>query len=297
MRAFEYFTATDSRHAVALLAEHAPARVLAGGTDLLADLKSSPSHAPKTVVDISRASDMRKIELNERGLCIGALVTHTEIMDSKLIAGLFPALIDAAHTIGAVQTRNLGTLAGNLFTDVPSVDSGPTLVALDAQVVIAGVNGNRQIALAEFFVGPRKTALQPDELLVEIVIPKENLDKPAHFLKFGLRKGQALALVNAASSLRIDAKKNTCRDVRIVLGAVAPKVVRAHSAEKFLEGRAATPENFAEAGRRAVDDVRPISDMRASAEYRKDLVAVLAKRTLEGACALARASKQKGVRK
>ncbi|NBR27379.1 MAG: xanthine dehydrogenase family protein subunit M [Betaproteobacteria bacterium] len=297
MRAFEYFTATDSKHAVALLAEHAPARVLAGGTDLLADLKSSPSHAPKTVVDISRAADMRKIEVNARGLCIGALVTHSEIMASKVIADLFPALADAAHTIGAVQTRNLGTLGGNLVTAVPSVDSGPTLVALDAVATIVGPAGKRQVPMKEFFVGPRKTVLKQDELLIEIVVPKDNLGKPAHFLKMGLRKGQALALVNAASSLWVDAKKNICKDVRIALGAVAPTVVRAKTAEQFLEGRAATPENCAEAGRLAVEDARPISDMRASAEYRKDLVAVLVKRTLEAACAQGRAAKQKGARK
>ena len=297
MRAFEYFTATDAKHAVALLAEHAPARVLAGGTDLLADLKSSPAHAPKTVVDISRARDLRKIELNARGLCIGALVTHSEIMASKVIADLFPALIDAAHTIGAVQTRNLGTLGGNLVTAVPSMDSGPTLVALDAQAVIAGSSGKRSVPLAEFFVGPRRTVLKADELLVEIVIPKANLGKPAHFLKTGLRKGQALALVNAAGSLWVDAKKNTCRDVRIALGAVAPTVIRATTAEQFLEGRAATPENCAEAGRLAVEDARPISDMRASAEYRRDLVAVLTKRVLEAACAQGCITKPKGTRK
>jgi CO/xanthine dehydrogenase FAD-binding subunit len=292
MRAFEYFTATDSRHAVALLVEHAPARVLAGGTDLLADLKA-PSRADKTVVvDISRASDMRQIELSECGLSIGALVTHSEIMASPVIREMFPALVDAAHSIGAVQTRNLGTLGGNLVTAVPSLDSGPTLVALDAQVWTAGRSGNRQMPLAEFFVAPRKTVLKPDELLLEIVIPKENLGKPTHFLKFGLRKGQALALVNVAASLWIDPKKNTCTAVRIALGAVAPTVVRAKTAEKFLEGRAATPENFAEAGRLAVKDARPISDMRASAEYRKDLVAVLTKRALEAACSQARAAQK-----
>lgn len=296
MRAFEYFTATDAKHAVALLAQHAPARVLAGGTDLLADLKSSPVHAPRTVVDISRAGDLRKIEVNARGLCLGALVTHSEIMASKVIREMFPALVDAAHTIGAVQTRNLGTLGGNLVTAVPSVDSGPTLVALDALVTIAGPAGRRQLPLTEFFVGPRRTALRPDELLVEIVVPKANLYKPAHFLKMGLRKGQALALVNAASSLWLDAKKNTCRDVRIALGAVAPTVVRARRAEQFLEGRAASAENLAEAGRLAVEDARPISDMRASAEYRRDLVAVLARRTLEAACLQARATKPKGAR-
>lgn len=289
MQAFEYFIATDSRHAVALLAQHAPARLLAGGTDLLPELKAS-SHASKTVIDISRASDMHKIELSERGLSIGALVTHSEIMAAPVICEMFPALVNAAHSIGAVQTRNLGTIGGNLVTAVPSVDSGPTLIALDALVTIVGPTGLRQMPLVDFFIAPRKTALKPDELLVEILIPKENLNKPTHFLKFGLRRGQALALVNAAASLWLDPKKSTCTAVRIVLGAVAPTVIRAVSAEKFLEGRSATPKNFAEAARLAVEDSHPISDMRASASYRKDLVAVLAKRALEGAYAQAKAA-------
>ena len=196
MRAFEFVAAKDSSHAVALLAEHAPsAKVLAGGTDLLADLKFS-SHIPGVVVDITRAEDLRGITETDEGLSIGTLVTHTEIMASPIIREMFPALVDAAHTIGAVQTRNLGTLGGNLVTAVPSVDSGPTLVALDALVTLLGPAGRRQMPLADFFVGPRKTALAPDELLVEILIPKESLGKPTHFLKFGLRKGQALALVS-----------------------------------------------------------------------------------------------------
>ena len=291
MQAFKYFIATDARHAVALLAQHAPARLLAGGTDLLPELKAS-LHTSKTVIDISRVSDMHKIELSERGLSIGALVTHSEIMASAVIRAMFPALVSAAHSIGAVQTRNLGTLGGNLVTAVPSVDSGPTLIALDALVTIAGATGLRQMPLADFFIAPCKTALKPDEVLVEVLIPKENLNKPAHFLKFGLRKGQALALVNAAASLWLDPKKNTCTAVRIALGAVAPTVIRAVSAERFLEGRSATPKNFAEAARLAVEDSHPISDMRASAGYRKDLVAVLARRALEAACAQAKAAQE-----
>jgi CO/xanthine dehydrogenase FAD-binding subunit len=299
VRAFEFFTARNSRHAVELLAEHGKsAKLLAGGTDLLVELKSS-SEVPAAVIDISRAEDLKAIAVTDEGLSIGALVTHTAIMRSALIRDIFPALIDAAHTIGAVQTRNLGTLGGNLVTAVPSVDSGPTLVALDALVTIAGPAGKRRMLLLDFFVGPRKTALKPGELLVEIVIPKENLSKPVHFLKMGLRKGQALALVNAAASLWIDGKKNTCASVRIALGAVAPTVVRATTAEKFLDGRAATPENFAEAGRLAIEDARPISDMRASAEYRKDLVAVLTRRALAAACAQANAAQAtaKGAKK
>jgi CO/xanthine dehydrogenase FAD-binding subunit len=288
MRAFELYTAKDSQHAVSLLAEHGPSvKVVAGGTDLMADLKFS-AHSPSVLVDISRLDDLRHIRLTDEGLSIGALVTHTEIMRSPLIRDMYPALVDAAHTIGAVQTRNLGTLGGNLVTAVPSVDSGPTLVALDAVVTILGSAGQRQLPLRDFFVGPRRTALKTDELLLDIIIPKECLDKPTHFLKFGLRKGQALALVNVAASIWIDWEKHVFLHPRIALGAVAPTVILASSAEAYLDGREITPEAMAEAGRIAVRDAKPISDMRASAEYRRDLIAVLTKRALEGAFELAK---------
>ena len=301
MKAFDFVAARDSRHAVALLAERAATakvKVLAGGTDLLADLKfASSSHAPDVVIDISRADDLRHISMTGEGLSIGALVTHTEIMRSPIIRDLFPALVDAAHTIGAVQTRNLGTLGGNLVTAVPSVDSGPTLVALDARVTLLGPAGSRQMALADFFVGPRKTALKSDELLTEILIPKESVGKPAHFLKLGLRKGQALALVNVAASLWVDWNTMTFVAPRIALGAVAPKVIHATAAEAFLDGRAITADAMAEAGRLAVGDAKPINDFRASAEYRRDLIAVLTKRALEGAFELAKAGHGKRAEK
>jgi CO/xanthine dehydrogenase FAD-binding subunit len=293
MRAFELFSAKDSRDAVALLAKHSVSskvRVIAGGTDLLADLKFSP-HSPNVVVDISRAEDLKSITVAGDGLHIGALVTHSQIMKSPVIRETLPALIDAAHSIGAVQTRNLGTLGGNLVTAVPSMDSGPTLMALEATVSIAGPDGRRQVPLTEFFVGPRKTVLKADELLAEIIIPKQNLGKPTHFLKFGLRKGQALALVNAAASFWVDWEKHTFVAPRIGLGAVAPKVIRASQAEAYLDGRKITPEAMAEAGRIASTDAKPISDFRASAGYRKNLVAVLTKRALEGAYALAQSKR------
>jgi CO/xanthine dehydrogenase FAD-binding subunit len=296
MKSFEFFAAKDSNHAVTLLAQHAAnakVKIIAGGTDLLADLKFT-AHGPDVVVDISRAEDLKNINLTEQGLSIGALVTHTQIMRSPLIRQLFPALVDAAHTIGAVQTRNLGTLGGNLVTAVPSMDSGPTLMALEAIVTIAGNGGRRQMPLTEFFVGPRKTVLKPDELLAEIIIPKQNLGKPTHFLKFGLRKGQALALVNVGASFWVDWEKNTFLAPRVALGAVAPKVIRAVQTETYLEGRAITTETMAEAGRVAVGDAKPISDFRASAEYRRHLITVLTKRALEGAWALAQAKRLEG---
>ncbi len=239
MKAFELYAAENADHAVAILSKHAATakvKVIAGGTDLLADWKFSP-HGPDVVVDISRADELKNITVNEQGLVIGSMVTHSQIMASPVIRKMFPALVHAAHTIGAVQTRNRGTLGGNLVTAVPSMDSGPTLMALEAVVTVIGATGRRQVPLSEFFLGPRKTILKPDELLAEIIIPKANLGKPTHFYKFGLRKGQALALVNAAASFWVDWDKNVFVAPRVALGAVAPKVIRAPQAEAFLEGR------------------------------------------------------------
>lgn len=283
MRAFDYLATVDLWQAVRLLDEHGTsARILAGGTDLLADLKSSSS-PPGLIIDISRIKELKVIESAAYGLRIGAMVTHSEIMQSALIREHCPALADAARTIGAVQTRNLGTLGGNLVTAVPSMDSGATLLALDARVVLACGGGTREMPLTDFFTGPRKTVLRPGELLVEVVIPACNLGKPAHFLKSGLRKGQALALVNVAASLWLDAAGNI-EEPRIALGAVAPSVIRAMAAERYLAGRSPQSGSMAEAGKIAAEECRPINDFRATAAYRRDLVAVLVKRALAQAC-------------
>ena len=290
MKAFGYVSAKDVAHAVALLGEHgAKAKILAGGTDLLVELKHAV-HNPEIIVDVSRLAELKDIVIADDGLHIGALATHADIMNAPIISGMFPALVEAAHSIGAVQTRNLGTLGGNLITCVPSVDSGPALIALDAVVTVASAEGERRMPLAELFVGPRKTSLKPGDLLIDIIIPKDNLDKPAAFEKFGLRKGQALALVNVAASFWVDNDKFAAP--RIALGAVAPTVIRAPKAEAYLDGRKISAEAMAEAGRIAATEAKPITDFRAGAEYRRDLVAVLVKRALAKAHARA-AAKQK----
>jgi len=288
LKPFGYIAAKTADEAIALLAQHgSSAKILAGGTDLLADLKSA-SDAPSLIIDITRAEDLKGIGVVDDGLRIGALVTHSELMESPLIRDMFPALVDAAHSIGAVQTRNLGTVGGNLVTAVPSMDSGPALIALDASVTVASRAGRRRLALGELFVGPRQTRLGADELLLDIVIPRQNLGKPAAFQKFGLRKGQALALVNAAASLWTD-RNGRFVEPRIALGAVAPTVIRAPQAEAYLAGRLITPEATVEAGRIAATEAKPISDFRASAGYRRDLIAVLVKRALAAALELAQA--------
>jgi CO/xanthine dehydrogenase FAD-binding subunit len=292
MKPFGYVAARDSRHAVELLAQYgAGARILAGGTDLLVELKSAIA-PPAVLIDISRATDLKGIAATDHGLRIGALVTHTEIMRSRAIRDLAPALTEAAHSIGAVQTRNLGTLGGNLVTCVPSMDSGPALVALEAEVSIAGPAGPRRLALLELFVGPRQTSLAAGEILRDVLIPARNVGKPAAFEKFGLRKGQALALVNAAASVWVDRSRGTFVAPRIALGAVAPTVMRARLAEGYLEGRVVSAETMEEAGRIAAAEARPISDFRASAGYRRELIAVLVRRALARACVRAAAESQ-----
>jgi carbon-monoxide dehydrogenase medium subunit len=291
MKAFGYVLAEDLEHAIALLGEHgARAKILAGGTDLLVELKHAV-HNPEIIVDVSRLRELKDIAVADDGLHIGALVTHSDIMNSPVIRAMFPALVAAAHSIGATQTRNLGTLGGNLVTCVPSMDSGPALIALDVSVTVANAEGQRRMPLAELFVGPRKTSLKPGDLLVDIVIPKENLGKPTAFEKFGLRKGQALALVNVGASFWVG-DNSVFVAPRIALGAVAPTVIRAPKAEAFLDGCKISAEVMAEAGRIAAMEAKPISDFRASADYRRDLVAVLVKRALANAQALATAKEK-----
>jgi carbon-monoxide dehydrogenase medium subunit len=281
LKPFDFFQPQSTDAAIAELVAYGPnVKILAGGTDAVVDLKHTPDSLG-LVVDISRLDDLKGISLTDAGLRIGAGVTHTDIVTNLLIAEHAPALVDAARTIGAVQTRNLGTLGGNLVTCMPAMDSGPTLIALEAEVTIVGCSGKRTIPLGEFFIGYRKTVLAKDELLLEIVIPKLNLGKPASFIKFGLRKGQALALVNAASALWVE--NGRFKDARISLGAVAPVVIRAPKAEAVLEGQAISKERIDEAAKAAVTEANPIDDFRASRKYRSNLIEVGVRRTLTAA--------------
>jgi CO/xanthine dehydrogenase FAD-binding subunit len=280
MRPFEYAAPATTQEAVALLAEHGDrAKVLGGGTDLIVDLKHKPGNV-SILVDVSSIPEFRGIEQTDEGLRIGSMARYGEIMASPICNELTPEIVAASHTVGAVQTRNLGTIGGNLVTCVPSADSAPSLLVLDAEVTVAGTDGTRRLPLQEFFVGPRKTCLKPHELLVDIRIPKANLGKPSHFLKFGLRKGQALALVNCAAALWLDDKKQIA-EPRIAIGAVAPTPIRAPKAEAHLAGKKPTDELLHEAAEIAVTECKPIDDFRASANYRRQLVRTMTFRCLK----------------
>jgi CO/xanthine dehydrogenase FAD-binding subunit len=283
LKPFAYVAAHSIPEAVALLSENSPnALPIAGGTYLLVRLKQNLA-TPKTLVDIAGIPELQGIALNEKGLRIGAMTTHTEIVASPLVRQYAPAVAASSASVGAIQTRNLGTIGGNLVACVPSNDSAPSLLVLDALVTVAGKDGQRQIGLEELFAAPHCSALRPDELLVEILIPKERLGKPSCFAKFGRRKALTLALVNAAACVEVDGTKNRFASVRIGLGAVAPTPIRVRKAEAFLAGKPVRSEVLAEAARIAAGEAAPIDDFRASAEYRRDLIMVLTRRVIDGA--------------
>jgi len=288
LRTLDYIAPESAAAAVALLAEHGEkACPLAGGTDLVVDLKHSPGNI-HVLVDVSGLEEFRGIEETDEGLRIGSMVTYAEIMENSICLEKVPEVVAASHTVGAVQTRNLGTIGGNLVTCVPSADSAPALMVLDAEVTVTGADGERRMPIEEFFVGPRKTILEPHELLVDILIPKKNLGKPSSFYKFGLRKGQALALVNVAAALEL--KSGKIHEPRIALGAVAPTPIRILEAEALLAGKKPSIKNIEEAARIAVTESKPIDDFRASASYRRQLIQTLTQRVLSRSLEIATAS-------
>ena len=287
MKHFSYVAAHSVREALSFLSENSPdALPIAGGTDLLVRMKQNLS-TPKMLVDIAGIPDCHGIDLTDRGLRIGSMVTHHQIIASPLIQQYAPIVATASASVGALQTRNLGTIGGNLVSCVPSNDSAPPLLVLDALVTLAGKNGQRQIKLEDFFVGPRCTALTPDELLLDILIPSEQLGKASSFAKFGRRKAMTLALVNAAACVELDKSKNQFSRIRVALGAVAPTPIRARKAEAFLTGKPIREEVLREASQMAVEEAQPIDDFRGSAQYRRELIAVLTRRVLEEALSLA----------
>lgn len=288
MRPFDYIAPASAAEAVAVLAENGEhACPLAGGTDLIVDLKHEAG-AINLLVDVSCIPEFRGLEETPEGLRIGSMVTFGEIMESSFCQKKLPEVVAASHTVGAVQTRNLGTLGGNLVTCVPSADSAPSVMVLDSRVSLIGPDGSREMPIEEFFVGPRKTVLGPHELLESIFIPKEALGKPSKFLKHGLRKGQALALVNAAAALWLEKDGKTISEPRLALGAVAPVPLRCLETEAFLAGKPATDEVVAEAADIAVSESKPIDDFRASKKYRCHIIRTFTKRVLKRSIEIAK---------
>lgn len=275
-----YYTPHSLEAALKLLAEHGSgARLVAGGTDLLLEIERG-LRTPQAVIDVSGIPDMDQISQDEQGLIhLGPLVTHNQVVGSALCRRRAFPLAKACWEVGAPQIRNRGTVAGNLVTASPANDTISPLWALGATVTLQSVRGRRTLSFEEFFLGVRKTALEPDEMIVDIAFPAMSDQQSGTFLKLGLRRAQAISVVNVTVLLSWAGPVIT--QARITLGSVAPTIIRATEAEQFLAGQSLTPEVIAEAGRLTAQAAKPISDVRGSAAYRRYMTDTLTRNALE----------------
>jgi len=276
----EYFIPTSLDETLQLLAEKGEkARLVAGATDLMLELERGIRKGVETVIDVTRLPDLDRISLDENEtLHIGPLVTANSVAASKLLRERAFPLVGAAWQLGAPQIRNRATVAGNLITASPANDTIPPLMALGAWVLLASTRGVRHVPLEEFYAGVRKTVLQPDEMLVDIAFPALKSSQRGTFLKLGLRRAQAISLVNTA--IILDIHPGGVKSAVITLGAVAPTIIHAPEAEVYLVGKELTDEVIARAAELASSASRPIDDIRGSAAYRKAMVNVLVRRGL-----------------
>jgi CO/xanthine dehydrogenase FAD-binding subunit len=256
-------------------------RLIAGGTDVLPGLRRG-QFITANLIDISRLSELRFIRESNGKIEIGALTTHADLAASPLLQQGAPALLQAAATIGCPQTRQRGTLGGNLANASPAADLAPPLLTLAADVHLTSAGSARSIHLSDFFIGPGKTCLDAGEYIQSVTFRRPFGSWGAAFEKLGKRNGMAISLASAAAYLEIG-PEGRLQIVRLALGSVAPRPVRSIHAEACLADRDPSPELFERASQAALEDIAPISDVRASAEYRQHIVPVLIRRTLEKA--------------
>jgi carbon-monoxide dehydrogenase medium subunit len=286
---FAYLAPSTLAEALALLSEHrGKAKVLAGGTDLMLHLQDGV-FAPDFVIDIRRVPDLTVLDFNpQSGLTVGAATTLRRIETLPLVLQKYPHLATGAREIGSIQIRNLGTPGGNICTATPSADIIPSLVSLEATARIASVRGERNVPLDSFFTGVRKTVLEPDELLVDLRIPAPPPRTSGSYIKLYTRPAMDLAMVGVGVTVTLAPDDSIVRKARICLGAVAPTPIRVPEAEEILVGRPLTDDVLAEAGQAAARAARPISDVRASAEYRREQCDLMTRRAVRQAVERAR---------
>jgi carbon-monoxide dehydrogenase medium subunit len=260
------------------LADGSDVKIVAGGTDLLPQMKYGLVK-PRLVVDLSALPELKVVERRaDGGLRVGAGVSARTLELSDAVRDDFASLAEGAAVVGSFQIRHLATLGGNLANAAPSADMAPPLLALDAELLIAGPRGERRVPVAEFFLGVRRTQLAPDEVLVEIAIPAPEPGSGGTYVRHTPRRELDIAVVGVASQLTV--RDGRCVKARIALGAVAPVPLRATAAEACLESEAVSPKLIEEAAQLAVAAASPISDQRGTAEFRQHLVRVLTRRTL-----------------
>lgn len=284
MRDFEYYSPPALKDALALLERYGEqARALAGGTDLIVQMKSGKVR-PAAVVDVKNLAELKRLEWkNKDTLFIGAAVPLSRVAAWPELRTSFGMLYDACSMIGSFQLRNRGTVGGNVCNAAPSADSIPPLLCLNARAVIASSNGMRILPLDGFFRGPGKTVLASNELLLGIEVPVPPARSAGAYLRHTPRVDMDIAVVGAAAFLVLEDKGHVCREARIALGAVAPTSIRVPAAEAVLKGKTVTEQTIAEAAAKAAESAKPISDVRGSADYRQELVKILTTRAINKA--------------
>ena len=286
----EYFSATSIDEVIRILADRGEsARIIAGGTDLILEIERGVRTGIDTLIDVTRIPGLDRIVMDEDGIIhLGPLVTHNHLVASKLIRESALPLALAAWEVGAPQIRNRGTVAGKLITASPANDTITPMMALGAKVTLRSIQGERDVALEDFYQGVRKTVMRPDEMLVDISFPALKSDQQGSFVKIGLRRAQAISLVDVAVVLTFSSTKDSgeekrvLEDASITLGAVAPTILHAEQAEGYLKGRSLDENTMLEAARLAQESAKPIDDVRGSGDYRREMVRVGVLRCLRG---------------
>ncbi len=256
------------------------AAFLAGGTELIPDFQRERETA-RQLIALDHLPELRGIAPDGDGCCIGGLTTVAEVASSAIVRAASVALADAARAIGSAQIRSLATIGGNFCRAVPCADTPPAAIAAGARVRLMGVHGTRDVDAADFFVGPRRTVLAGGEVLVAVLLPAQPAGSGSSYQRFSRRKGASLAV--AAVAARITMVNGTMTGARIVLGAVSPVPLMIASAAAMLEGERPSGALFAKAAAQCADEALPITDVRGSADFRRELVSVLARRAFEEA--------------
>lgn len=289
MNAFDYVAPQSVDEAISLLAADGDqARILAGGTDLIAQLKEGKGR-PKLLVDVKKIPDANVLSYSPgEGLRIGSGVPCCSIYEYEPVPTHYPALVDSTSLIGSIQIQGRATIGGNLCNSSPAADSTPTIIVLEGVCEIAGPNGTREVAAENFCLAPGKSALEKGEFLVAVRFPAPKPNSGAFFLRFIPRNEMDIAVVNAAASVVLNG--NSISSARIAVGAVAPTPLFLTEAAKLLEGQEISDELIDRAAEVARDAARPITDMRGTVDQRRHLAGVLTKRALKGAIQRARES-------
>ncbi len=279
MNEFDFTQAQDEAEALERLAEPAVVVPLAGGTNLMVNLKRAPLEADG-IVDLTAIQSLKSINEDNQIVQLGAMVTFAQLLAWRPGGSLEALMRPMAAAFAGPSIRNLATVGGNLCDASPAADVSPPLLALDARVKLESAGGaSRQLPLEEFFHGVRQTAIRPDELLTTIEVSRPDAADQAFYYKLGKRKADAISIVSVAIVLRRDLEK--VKHVRIALGAVAPVAMRARKAETALLGGVLSEATITTAANAAAVEVSPIDDFRASADYRRRMVDVLVRRGLE----------------